>query len=68
MANKKNSIHDTQEINFSEIPTYTLPENNSGSSGDIYIGKQRLPFSYLRSSALASPFISITPIDPHLHT
>ena len=26
------------------------------------------PFSYLRSSALASPFISITPIDPHLHT
>ena len=26
------------------------------------------PFSYLRSSASASPFIFNTPIDPHLHT
>ncbi len=42
MAKKKNSLYDTQELNLSDIPTYTLPENNAnGGSGDIYIGRHR---------------------------
>lgn len=40
MAKKKNSLYDTQEINLSDIPTYTLPEDTA-SCNDIYIGRQR---------------------------
>lgn len=41
MSKKKNSLYDTQEIDFNGIPTYTLPEDGAGNGGDIYIGKQR---------------------------
>lgn len=34
----KNSKYDTQKIDISSIPTYTLPED---SNGDIYIGRHR---------------------------
>ncbi len=41
MAKKRDSLYDTQKIDLSDIPTYTLPEDSASDNGDIYIGKKR---------------------------